>query len=111
MAMIRKNDDGNSHHFANTIGMVMSSSKSIPDYMHSNICWIIDSGVTDHVTSSIELLNSKSLPVTSTISLPNGGQTQIESIGLLHVTPNIKLDGVLKIPQLLVNLLSVSKLT
>ena len=91
--------------------MVMPSSKYVPDYMHSNLCWIIDSGATDHVTSPIELLNPKSLHKTSTISLPNGGQAQIESIGSLHVTPNIKLDGVLKVPQFRVNLLSVSKLT
>ena len=75
------------------------------------MCWIIDSGATDHATYSIELLDPKNLLRTTTISLPDGGQAHIESIGSLHVTPHIKLDDVLKVPQFQVNLLSVSKLT
>ncbi|RVW84809.1 Retrovirus-related Pol polyprotein from transposon RE1 [Vitis vinifera] len=59
MAMIRKNNDGNSQHFAN---------------------------------ATAELLDPKNLPKTTTISLPDGGQAHIESIGSLHVTPHIKLD-------------------
>ena len=74
------------------------------------MCWIIDSGATDHVTSLVELLDLKILPKTTTISLPDGGQAHIESIGSLHVTAHIKLDNVLKVPQFQVNLLSVSKL-
>ena len=89
----------------------MPSSKIILDCPHSNMCWIIDSGATDHVTSLAELLDPKNLPRTTTISLPNGGQAHIESIGSLHVTPHIELDDVLKVPQFQVNLLSVSKLT
>ncbi|RVW36087.1 hypothetical protein CK203_079613 [Vitis vinifera] len=49
-------------------------------------------GATDHVTSLAELLDLKNLPRTTTISLPNGGQAHIESIGSLHVTPHIELD-------------------
>ena len=111
MAMIQKKNGGNSQHFANSTGINMSSSKIIPDYPHSNMCWIIDSGATNHVTSSAKLLDLKNLPRTTTISLPDGGQTHIESIGSLHITPHIKLDDVLKVPQFQVNLLSVSKLT
>ncbi|KAL6348322.1 hypothetical protein AAG906_005622 [Vitis piasezkii] len=59
MAMIRKNNGGNSQHFAN---------------------------------ATAELLDPKNLPKTTTISLPDGGQAHIESIGSLHVTPHIKLD-------------------
>lgn len=47
-------------------------------------------------TSLVELLDQKSLPMTTTISLPNGDQTHIESIGSLHITPHIKLDEVSK---------------
>ena len=111
MAMIRKNNGGNSQHFSNSTGINMPSSKIILDCPHSNMCWIIDSGARDHVTSSAELLDPKILPRTTTISLPDGGQAHIESIGSLHVTPHIKLDDVLKVPQFQVNLLSVSKLT
>ena len=110
MAMIRKNNGGNPQHFANAIGINVPSSKIILDCPHSNMCWIIDSGATDHVTFSIELLDPKTLPRTTTISFPDGGQAHIESIGSLHVTPHIKLDDVLKVLQFQVNLLSVSKL-
>ena len=75
------------------------------------MCWIIDSGTTNHVTSSTEFLVPKNLPRTTTISLPNGGQAHIESIGSLHITPHIKLDEALKVPQFRVNLISISKLT
>ena len=111
MAMIRKNNSGNSQHFLNAISINMSSSKIISNYPHSNMCWIIDSGTTNHVTSSTEFLVPKNLPRTTTISLPNGGQAHIESIGSLHITPHIKLDEALKVPQFRVNLISISKLT
>lgn len=108
MAMIQKSNDGNSQHFANTTSIL---SQTAPVASYSKLCWIIDSGAMDHVTSSVELLNPKSLPRITTISTPDGGQTHIESTGSLHITPHIKLDGVLKVPQFRVNLLSVSKLT
>ena len=111
MVMIRKNNGGNSQHFANATCINMPSSKIIPDCSHLNMCWIIDNGAMDHVTSSAELLDPKMLPKTTTISLPDGGQAHIESIGSLHITPHIKLNDVLKVPQFQVNLLSVSKLT
>ena len=38
MAMIQKNNDGNSQYFANTTGINMPSSKIIQDYLHSEIC-------------------------------------------------------------------------
>ena len=99
MAMIRKNNGGNSQHFANATSINMPSSKIIPDCPHSNMCWIINSGTTDHVTSSTELLDPKNFPKTTTISLPDGGQAHIESIGSLHITAHIKLSEVFKVPQ------------
>ena len=111
MAMIQKNNGGNSQNFANATGINMPSSKIILDRPHLNMCWIINSGTTDHVTSSTELLDPKNLPRTPTISFPDGDQAHIESIGSLHITPHIKLNDVLKVPQFQVNLLSVSKLT
>ncbi|CAL2238713.1 unnamed protein product [Prunus armeniaca] len=99
MAMLRKNNDGNPQHYANTTGITTSSSPVTHVDPHSKLCWIIDSGATDHVTSSIELTNPQLLPKSATIQLPDGGQTHIESIGSLQVTRHIKLDEVLKVPQ------------
>ena len=73
MSMLRKNDDGNSPHFANATGIITSSSEVIPVTSHSNICWIIDSGATDHVTSSIKLMDPEYMPKSATIQFPNGG--------------------------------------
>ena len=70
------------------------------------MCWIIDSGATNHVTSSTELLDLKNLPKITTISLPDGGQTHIKSISSLDISPHIKLDEVLKVSQFQVNLLN-----
>ena len=75
------------------------------------MCWIIDSGAANHVTSSTELLDLKNLHKITTISLPDGGQTHIKSISSLNISPHIKLDEVLKVSQFQVNLPSVSKLT
>ncbi|KAF7132885.1 hypothetical protein RHSIM_Rhsim09G0014100 [Rhododendron simsii] len=111
MALLRKNNDGNSPHFANATGIITPSSEVTPLASHSSLCWIIDSGATDHVTSSIKLIDPKCMPKSANIQLPDGGQMPIESIGSFHVTPHIKLDEVLKVPQFQVNLLSVSKLT
>ncbi|KAM1512917.1 hypothetical protein ACFX1Z_024415 [Malus domestica] len=109
--MLRKNNDGNAHHFANVAGIVTPSCDVNPVAPHSHLGWIIDSGATDHVTASSPLLNPSYLPHTATIQTPDGSQTSIESISSLQVTPNLKLDHVLKVPKFKVNLLSVSKLT
>ncbi|CAL9001257.1 unnamed protein product, partial [Prunus brigantina] len=85
MAMLLKNNDGNPQHYANTTGITTSSSPMTHVDPHSKLCWIIDSGATDHVTSSIELTNPQLLPKSATIQLPDGGQTHIESIGSLQM--------------------------
>ena len=87
MVMIRKNNGGNSQHFANATCINMPSSKIIPDCSHLNMCWIIDNGAMDHVTSSAELLDPKMLPKTTTISLPDGGDYYRK---VLFCRPNYK---------------------
>ncbi|KAF7115429.1 hypothetical protein RHSIM_RhsimUnG0055800 [Rhododendron simsii] len=87
MALLRKNNDGNSPHFANATGIITPSSEVTPLASHSSLCWIIDSGATDHVTSSIKLIDPKCMPKSTNIQLPDGGQMPIESIGSFHVTP------------------------
>ncbi|XP_075475807.1 uncharacterized protein LOC142512623 [Primulina tabacum] len=109
IAMIRKTNEGNTQIFTNTTGNIKSSSKV--NLAASGLCWIIDSGATDHVASSVELLESKRISGTTTIGLPNGSQAHIESIGSLRISPDIEIDDVLRVPEFKVNLLSVSKLT
>lgn len=111
MAMLQKNNDGNPQHYANTTCIIIPLSPMTHVAPHSKLYWIINSGATDHVTSSVELTNLQLLPKSATIQLLDGGQTHIKSISSLQVTPHIKVDEVLKVPQFQVNLLSVSKLT
>ncbi|XP_073302898.1 uncharacterized protein [Primulina huaijiensis] len=109
IAMIRKTNEGNTQIFTNTTGNFKSSPKV--NLAASGLCWIIDSGATNHVASSVELLESKRISGTTTIGLPNGSQAHIESIGSLRISPDIEIDNVLGVPEFKVNLLSVSKLT
>jgi hypothetical protein len=111
MVLLRKNNDGISPHLANVTGIITPSTGVTSIASHSKLCWIIDSGATDHVTSSVELMNPKYMPKSANVQLPNGSRLHIEATGSLNVTSNIKIDEVLKVPQSQVNLLSVSKLT
>lgn len=112
MAMLKKSSlDGNPQHFANATGIITPSSNLSEVFPKKTLYWIIDSGATDHISSSPHLLVKKSLSMLDYVQLPNGGQVLIDSIGSIQVTPHIKLDGVLHVPNFRVCLLYVSKLT
>ncbi|KAM2583718.1 hypothetical protein TB2_044793 [Malus domestica] len=100
--------DSKNQVFANTAGIpnarCYSFSTSNPD------SWIIDSGATDHISSSFNL-NDKRSPHSSSVNLPNGSQAQISCLGSIKITPNLDLKDVLCVPGFRVNLMSVSKAT
>lgn len=50
---------------------------------------IIDNGATDYIVSSSDLLHGVKSPSNSSIGLPNGKKTQITSIGLVKLSPDI----------------------
>lgn len=74
--------------------------------------WIIDSGATQHMTSSIA--NLEKVVDISELNLivnhPNGSQAKIKKIGNMKLTNNLFLLDVLVVPDFNVNLLSVHKL-
>lgn len=73
---------------------------------------IIDSGATDHITSSPALLvNSKDNTSLPPVVMPNGDQAPIISTGNLPLTPFIYLKNVLGVPSCKVDLMSVSRVT
>lgn len=71
--------------------------------------WIIDSGASDHITTSFSLLTDH-VPIGSLIHLPKGQTFTISHKGTIHLTPDIILFNVLYVPQFKYNLLSGSKL-
>ena len=73
--------------------------------------WIMDSGASDHMTASINLLsNVKVAPPNFTIKLPTGQKTQITHIGDIELEGGLKMLNVLYVPQFAHNLLSIHKL-
>lgn len=88
-------------------GMVSSSKSRIK-------CaeWIIDSGASDHMVSSLEsMVNVKRAPSTFTITLPTGVTALITHVGNILLANGLKLSNVLHVPQFNHNLLSIHKLS
>lgn len=73
--------------------------------------WILDSGATDHMVCSPDLL-TRSKPTTNhTVELPNGSFAKVTHVGQTIFSPNFILDNVLCVPPFRLNLISISKLT
>jgi Integrase core domain len=87
------------------------SSNCVQSSLHSDNCWVIDSGATDHMTGSLDLLqnNSKAHNYRPVI-VANGSQVPIDQIGTTNILSN-NISGVLYLPNFTSNLLSVSKIT
>lgn len=73
--------------------------------------WVIDSGASDHMTSSSHFFNTYT-PCSGNekIRIVNGSFSPIVDKGLIKLTANIHLTSILHVPNLACNLLSVSKL-
>jgi hypothetical protein len=74
--------------------------------------FIIDSGATDHITSSpISLVNKRKNTFLPPVAMPRGEQAPITSIGDLPLSSIITLKNVLGVPSFKVDLMSVSRIT
>lgn len=74
--------------------------------------WIIDSGATDHISSSSKLFLQKNQNgLLSPVLLPSGEKANIIAKGSLPLNSEYYLRDVLCVPTFKVNLLSVSRLT
>lgn len=84
---------------------------SVSTSKHSSIEeWIINSGATDHTTSSLSLFTSNT-PVTNFfVKLPKDLTLPVSHIGVIHISQDLTLTLVLSVPQFTFNLLSVQKL-
>lgn len=76
-------------------GMVNSNKESTMESME----WIIDSGASDHMTSSLKnFVNVKLAPSTYTITLPTSATTFITHVGDVTLPSGLKLKNALHVP-------------
>lgn len=73
--------------------------------------WIIDSGASDHICSSLNWFHSYKKIQPISIRLPNGTNISAEYVGDVCLTESITLHGVLYLPMFAFNLISISRLT
>ncbi|CAM8886686.1 unnamed protein product [Rhodiola kirilowii] len=77
----------------------------------SHDTWVIDSGATDHITPHAHLLsNLVSLKDPYNVLMPNGKRVLVTHTGTCSIPESIKLSGVLLVPNIRFNLISVAKL-
>ena len=73
---------------------------------------ILDSGATDHITSSLDLLvNSRQNSILPPVIMPSGEQAPITSTGTLPLNSVISLKNMLCVPSFKVDLMSISRVT
>ena len=74
--------------------------------------WIIDSEASDHMTGCEKCFSSYvPSPGNRKVQIVDGAFTNVVRIGDIRITLAITLQGVLHVPNLSCNLLSISKLT
>nr|TKR90121.1 hypothetical protein D5086_0000236460 [Populus alba] len=94
---------------ANYTGNITPFCSSFTTQNAEALQWIIDSGATNHIATSV--INKDTVPMFSQVTLPNGSYAKITSAGSAHVTKSLHVHDVLCAPSFHVNLLSVSQLT
>ena len=73
--------------------------------------WIIDSGATDHMTSTSQFFHTYTpCPSNRKITVANGSLATIAGISDIHITPIIVLKNVLHVPKLSASLVSIQSL-
>ena len=105
--MMNQNSD-NSDIFANAAGL-FSTNAFINSV--STKPWILDSGVTDHISSKPNFLTHTTLPTISLVNLPTGSTAPITVAGNVNFNKNITLKNVLCVPSFHLNLMSANRLT
>ena len=78
----------------------------------SNQNWIVDSGATDHICSSLDLFKNYKVfdKSPNTITIADGKQVTVEHVGDVFFDNGIELQNVLHVPGLKFNLISTNRL-
>ena len=92
-----------------------SSQKTMMNHLGlspiSSQYWILDSGATDHIVSSLKKLTCNKNGSMISVLLPNGEKARISSTGSIPLNSHYILHDVLCIPNFKVDLMSISRLT
>ncbi|WVZ08792.1 hypothetical protein V8G54_022138, partial [Vigna mungo] len=72
--------------------------------------WVIDSGATDHITTSLDHFFEYSEIQPLKVNLPNGSTVQAHKSGSIQFSPDFIIHDVLLVPNFIFNLLSLPKL-
>ena len=100
-----------------SLGINFSSVNHVTRHTHAlsakfshTVPWIIDSGATDHIASSLDCFRNyfKIKPIS--ITLPNGALVSAHYAGTVQFSPEFVIYNVLYVPDFHFNLVSISKL-
>ena len=101
---------GNIHQHAFTSHLVNHLFIDTHSQKSHTSSWIIDSGATDHVVSSLHWFKTHSKIDPVVIYLPNGITVTAHHSGIVELSPYFVLHNVLYVPFFHFNLISISKL-
>nr|KYP57023.1 Retrovirus-related Pol polyprotein from transposon TNT 1-94 [Cajanus cajan] len=119
LALIQQPSNGNSASHTSHVNQISSISSSNPGKCPSVVCsaitphttpWILDSGATDHVSSSLTNFSSYITINPIVVKLPTGQHLVATHSGTVKFTESFFLTDVLYIPSFTFNLISISKL-
>ncbi|GKA45944.1 cysteine-rich receptor-like protein kinase 8 [Tanacetum coccineum] len=97
-------------------GIFSSHSTRLPKFVATlitclTIAWIIDSGATDHISTTLKIMhNIYKCKTPITVTLPNGQNVKVTTIGSVTINKYITLHNVFYILTFTYNIISVSKL-
>ena len=94
------------HHISNTSTGIICNLRSLP----KSVLWILDSGVSDHISSSLDKFATYKIISDVPIKLPNGTTVYANIKGTIIFSTTFILHNVLYIPGFNFNLISVSHL-
>ena len=77
---------------------------------NTNKIWVIDSGVTMHMTGNSDKFTSYSF-CSDKVHIADGSFQPVSGKGSIIYTPNIKLSSALHVPSFFTNLLSIHSIT
>ena len=87
------------------------SAKNVNRKAYGLDIWVLDSGTTDHIVCSKDLLTTITAIIQTIVELPNGETARVTHIGTITLSSKLILKNVLCVPSFSFNILSISMIT